>query len=228
MLGIEQFIDDFGVYDSQADAYIIPSTWQSAGSTPPVAGLAVGALIAGFVGNRLGRLNTFRVASAISIVGILIQVTSISSYWQLTVGRIVNSLALGIIANTIPAYLAEVSPLSVRGTIVNCYQFSIGIGALIASIANWGMYLRTDQWSYRLVLLLQFVVPIMFIPGSCFIVESPRWLLGKGRDEEAMRALEYLRTGVSRELLEQEVQMILAAEEENQAHFSSSWKACFV
>lgn len=223
-----QFSKDFGVYNLETNSYYIPSAWKSAGSGPPIAGLAIGSLISGIIGNKLGRINTFRVSSYISIVGIIIQSTAISSYWQLTVGRIVNSLSLGIIANTVPAYLAEVSPLFIRGTLVNAYQFSIGIGAVLINTANWGMHSRTDQWAYRLVIMLQIVQPIFFIAGSYFIPESPRWLLGKSRQEEALSAMEKLRSGTSRDQLEREVNLIAAAEEENKALFNNSWKECFV
>ncbi|KAL2672680.1 hypothetical protein Neosp_013394 [[Neocosmospora] mangrovei] len=228
ILGMPQFSKDFGVYNPETDSYYIPSAWKSAGSGPPIAGLAIGSLISGIIGNKLGRINTFRVSSYISIVGIIIQSTAISSYWQLTVGRIVNSLSLGIIANTVPAYLAEVSPLFIRGTLVNAYQFSIGVGAVLINTANWGMHLRTDQWAYRLVIMLQIVQPIFFIAGSYFIPESPRWLLGKSRQEEALSAMETLRSGTSRDQLELEVNLIAAAEEENKALFNNSWKECFV
>ncbi|KAF7546714.1 hypothetical protein G7Z17_g8232 [Cylindrodendrum hubeiense] len=228
MLGMKQFKHDFGVYDPQADAYYLPSSWKSAGSGPPIAGLAIGSLISGLIGNRLGRISTFRISSYISIVGIVIQSASIGSYWQLTVGRIINSLALGIVANAVPAYLAEVSPLSIRGTLVNCYQFAIGVGAVLVNTATWGMQARSDQWAYRLVMIIQIVQPIFFVLGSFFIPESPRWLLGKGHQERAISALQTLQSGTPRELIEREAGLIAAAEEENRANFNNSWKECFI
>jgi MFS family permease len=227
MLAMPQFLNDFGVYNPKTNSFDLPSTWQSAGSGPPIAGLAVGAVIAGMVGNHLGRLKTFRLSSVISIVGILIQCTSVGSYWQIMIGRIINSLALGILANTVPAYLAEVSPLSIRGTLVNCYQFSISIGAILVNTANWGMYQRTDQWAYRLVLILQLTVPVMFVIGSFFVPESPRWLIGKDRRADAGNSLRTLRTDTSPEVVDQEIQLIMAAEEENKSQFDRSWVECF-
>ena len=222
-----QFLNDFGVYNPKTNSFDLPSTWQSAGSGPPIAGLAVGAVIAGMVGNHLGRLKAFRLSSVISIAGILIQCTSVGSYWQIMIGRIINSLALGILANTVPAYLAEVSPLSIRGTLVNCYQFSISIGAILVNTANWGMYQRTDQWAYRLVLILQLTVPIIFVIGSFFVPESPRWLIGKNRRADAGNSLRTLRTDTSPEVVDQEIQLIMAAEEENKSQFDRSWVECF-
>ncbi|KAL4738267.1 general substrate transporter [Aspergillus similis] len=226
MLDIAQFLRDFGVYNAETDAYSIPSSWQSAGSGAPVAGLAVGSLISGAVGKRLGRIKTFRLSAVISVVGIVIQSTAMHSYWQVMVGRIINTLALGILANTVPAYLAEISPLAIRGTLVNCYQFSVSVGAILVTAMNWGMYERTDQWAYRLVFIIQIVVPVVYIVGSFLIPESPRWLIGQGQEAEAKKVLALLRTNTSPEVIALEIQLILDAEEVNKAQFNSSWAEC--
>ncbi|VUC27439.1 unnamed protein product [Clonostachys rosea] len=228
VLGMPQFSRDFGVLEESTGKYYIPSAWKSAGSGPPIAGLAIGSIISGMIGNRLGRLETFRVSSYIAIVGIIIQAASIGNYWQLTVGRIVNSLSLGIAANACPAYLAEISPLSIRGTLINCYQFSIGVGAVLINTVNWGMNERTDQWAYRLVIVLQIIQPILFIIGSFFIPESPRWLVGKARLDDALASLQKLRAGLPEESLVRERALIATSEEENRAQFSNSWRECFI
>ncbi|GKT41341.1 high-affinity fructose transporter ght6 [Colletotrichum spaethianum] len=142
ILGMKEFEKAFGVFDSETNSWAMPSTWQSIGSAPPTAGLAIGALISGFVGSKFGRLNTFRGSSIVSIVGILIQSATIDSYWQIVAGQIINSMALGVLANPIPAYLAEVAPLSIRGTLVNCYHFIIGVGAVLINTCKWSMHER--------------------------------------------------------------------------------------
>jgi len=96
-LGMTQFKKDFGVWDDASSEWIIPSTWQSIATGTPTAGLAVGTLISGLIGHRLGRIRSFFIAGAIGIIGILIQATSFHTFWQLMVGRIINSLSMGII-----------------------------------------------------------------------------------------------------------------------------------
>lgn len=97
LLGMPQFQHDFGVFDSALQTWKIPASWQSVGSGTPTAGIACGALLAGYLGNRWGRIRAFWTAAGIGLVGILIQATSVRSYWQLVGGRIVNALSMGII-----------------------------------------------------------------------------------------------------------------------------------
>lgn len=227
VLGMEQFAKVFGTYNASEDNYHIPSSWKSAGSGLPMAGLAMGALLSGFVGRPLGRVRTLQLSYVIALVGVVIQSTAVTSYWQITVGRIITAVALGILANTVPAYLAEVAPLSVCGTLVNFYQFSIGVGAVLVATCNWGLYQRTDQWAYRTPIILQAVLPLVFLAGSFFMPESPRWLLGIGKADEARRELERLRPRADRDIIDQEIQLIAAAEEENKALSHGTWLDCF-
>lgn len=224
---MDQFAKDFGIYHESSDSYSIPSSWKSAGSGLPTAGLAVGSMLSGILGRRLGRIRALQVSYVAAVIGIIIQSAAMHSFWQLTIGRLVTSIALGILANTVPVYLAEVSPISIRGTLVNFYQFSIGVGAVLVGTCNWGLYERTDQWAYRIVIILQALLPCIFLAGSFFIPESPRWLLGNGRLDEARAELKRLRPKTDQHLIDQEIDLIAAAEEENNSQLQGSWANCF-
>lgn len=97
LLGMSQFQKDFGVFNKSTGEWEIPSSWQSAGSGGPTAGMAIGCLVAGLIGNKLGRIRSFYISIAIAIVGVLIQSCSFGNYWQLMVGRIVNAISMGIV-----------------------------------------------------------------------------------------------------------------------------------
>ena len=98
---------------------------------------------------------------------------------------------------------------------------------MLINAANWGVYERTDQWAYRLAILLQLVAPLILGIGSFFMPESPRWLIGRGRDAEALEILKLLRRGTSMESIEEETAFLVAAEEESRASLHHSWIECF-
>ncbi|CAK3868345.1 Major facilitator superfamily domain, general substrate transporter [Lecanosticta acicola] len=236
LLGLAQFQKDFGVYDASTQSWIIPTVWQSVGSGTPTAGIAVGTLIAGWLGNRFGRIKAFWVAAGIALVGILVQSTAgvgegrggERGYWQLIVGRIVNALSMGIICNIIPIYQSEVAPAKLRGSFVNSYQFMLLFGGLFAVIVNWALSERTDQWAYRVILIVQLVIPTIMVVGGFILPESPRWLISKGRDEEAVRVLKFLRRGTADAVVEKEVQLIARSVEEQRFVLTrTGWIDCF-
>ncbi|KAL4749563.1 general substrate transporter [Aspergillus terricola var. indicus] len=217
-LGMKQFKKDFGVYDSATGEWYIPSTWQSIATGTSTAGLAMGALVSGFIGNRIGRVKTFFVSGACTF----------GSYWQLMVGRIVNAVSLGIVCNVVPAYQSECAPVKIRGSPINIYQFSLLTGGTLIQAANWGLNERSDQWAYRVVIILQFIVPVLLLVGSYILPESLRWLVGKGRRDDACRVLHLLRNGTPPDLIEKEADLLMLAEQVQQTlHGSASWSNCF-
>jgi len=119
---MDQFKKDFGRIDSITGEYAIPTTWQSAGSGTPLAGVAIGCLMSAPISKHLGRKKIFMLLSIIALVGILIQVTA-KNFWQIIGGRIVNSLSMGMIASVVPVYQTECAPPAIRGAAINFYQF---------------------------------------------------------------------------------------------------------
>ncbi|KAI9375892.1 general substrate transporter [Aspergillus egyptiacus] len=227
-LGMAQFQKVFGSYDPASGEWYIPSTWQSIATGTPTAGLAVGALVSGSIGNRLGRVKTFFISAVIAIVGVLIQACSFGNYWQLMAGRIVNAISLGIVCNAVPAYLSECAPVKIRGSLINIYQFSLLVGGMLIQTANWGLNHRQDQWAYRVVLILQFIVPTLLLIGCAILPESPRWLIGKGRRDDAVQVLCLLRRGTPPELIETEADLLMLSEKDQQSfHRSNTWLDCF-
>lgn len=126
-----------------------------------------------------------------------------------------------------PNYQSECAPAKIRGSLINAYQFFLLVGGVLTATANWGLESRTDRWAYRVVLILQFIVPILMLIGGFILPESPRWLVGAGKDAEALKVLTLLRRGTPQDLIEQEVKLLIASEEqERQLNHASSWIGC--
>lgn len=98
----------------------------------------------------------------------------------------------------------------------------------MAATCNWGLKDRSDQWAYRVILLLQIGIPILIVAGGIILPESPRWLISKKRNQEALEILKVLRRGTPRARLEEEVQLLIAAQVRQTALYkSASWIDCF-
>ena len=133
-----------------------------------------------------------------------------------------------VFSSIIPIYQGEVAPAALRGSFVNTYQFMLLFGGLIAVIVNWAMNERTDQWAYRVIILLQFVIPTIMTVGGFVLPESPRWLISQHRESEAIEVLKYLRRGTPDVVIEKEVDLIAQSVAlQRQLHSETGYLDCF-
>ncbi|KAM9376921.1 proton myo-inositol cotransporter-like isoform 1-T2 [Pholidichthys leucotaenia] len=165
--------------------------WQELLVSSTVGAAAISALFGGSLNGWFGRRICILVASFIfSIGGIILSLAQ--DKVVLLVGRITVGLGIGIASMTVPVYIAEVSPPHLRGQLVTINSLFITGGQFIASVVDGAFsYLRNDGWRYMLGLS---VIPaVLQFSGFIFLPESPRWLLQKGRTDEARRVLGKIR-----------------------------------
>ncbi|KAF7796468.1 hypothetical protein EIP86_007645 [Pleurotus ostreatoroseus] len=110
------------------------------------------------------------------------------------VGRIVAGFAIGVLSMTVPLYNTEIAPPKIRGFIVGLAQQMIGCGFIVANWVGYGCQYLDGNQGWRLSLGLQLVPAALLLVGIQFLPFSPRWLLEKGRDEEARKVV-YLLNG---------------------------------
>ena len=162
-------------------------------------GAVVGALIAGRLARRLGRRVTIIVAGWVYVAGGLGAALS-QSLWQLVAARLVLGLAVGAASFVAPMYISEMAPKRIRGATVTFNQLMLTTGILVAYIADWALKDVAGNWRWMVGLA---VVPGLALAiGMMFVPASPRWLVERGRDEDARRVLQRLhgRDDVSVEL----------------------------
>jgi len=95
---------------------------------------------------------------------------------------------MGIKISTIPVYSAEISPASIRGGMVTSFQLWVAFGIFIGQCSNL-IFFRIGRLAWRFQLAAAFAPAIPIVICVWFCVESPRWLLKKGRYQEAYKAL---------------------------------------
>lgn len=194
----------------------LSALWQEVLVASTVGAAAVAAVAGGIFNGFLGRRRCILMASVIFIVGGVVLCLAPDKE-VLLVGRITVGLGIGLASMTVPVYMAEVSPPSLRGRLVTVNTLFITGGQFTASIID-GVFSYTSQgWRYMLGLsvapaLLQFF-------GFLFLPESPRWLLQKNRPQEALEVLKRIRG--SHQGVEEEYESIRTSIEEEQKEAGS-------
>ena len=155
-------------------------------------GTVIGAMLAGFPGERFGRRDSLRVMAVLYFVSSL--GCAIAWNWpSLVVFRFIGGLGIGGSSVLGPMYIAEIAPAAWRGRLVGFFQFNIVFGILLAYFSNFVIGtagLGAAEWRWEL--------GIAAAPAALFflllfaIPRSPRWLAKQGRVEEARRVLQMI------------------------------------
>ena len=111
-------------------------------------------------------------------------------------GRFIVGLGVGIVATIIPVYLAEASPPSIRGIIVNLNVMSIGYGQLGGLLACLAL---GNRW--RWMLGITGFPAFLQAFGFAFLIESPGWLFKVDKDFEGVQAIKKLYSGSEHALI---------------------------
>lgn len=160
-------------------------------------GAMVGAIASGQISEYMGRKGSLMIASIPNVIGWL-AISVANDYSFLYMGRLLEGFGVGIISYTVPVYIAEVAPASMRGGLGAVNQLSVTIGIFLA-------YFLGLFFPWRVLAGLGIVPCTILIPGLFFIPESPRWLAKMGMMEDCEASLQVLRgfdTDISLELNE--------------------------
>ncbi len=152
-------------------------------------GAMVGALVSGYVSDLIGRKRIILVAAIIFLFG-SIGCGMANGVSGLMAARIFLGVGIGVASFSTPLYLAEISPASIRGTLVSMFQLLITIGILGAFLSDSAIADDTNASCWRTMFYVGVIPAIILLVGMFFLPESPRWLLSKGRETEALKIME--------------------------------------
>ena len=155
-----------------------------------LAGATIGAAFAGFFADRFGRRHVIVVTAALFVIGSILCAIA-GSVAVLLVGRFIIGLAIGFVSMLTPLYLSEIAPADKRGAVVSLNQICITLGILASYGVDYGFSGAHDGW--RWMLGLGAVPGLILGVGMATMPESPRWLAGVGRMDDAERALRSVR-----------------------------------
>lgn len=112
------------------------------------------------------------------------------------VGRVISGLGIGILVTICPMYLSEASPPHIRGWLVGHHAIFLVFGYMLSAWLGFACYFATatnPSFAWRFPLCMQCFAPAILLAASPWIPRSPRWLMSKGRNEEAWAVLKTLR-----------------------------------
>jgi MFS family permease len=147
-------------------------------------GCFVGALLTIWIGDPLGRKNTVLVGTTVMSVGAILQFTAFGLP-QMFVGRVVAGIGNGINTSTAPVWQGETSKASWRGKLIVIEMIMNIFGFMLSNWVTFGFSFVPGSVAWRVPLAIQFLFIIILYATVPWLPESPRWLIAKGRIEEA-------------------------------------------
>ena len=158
-------------------------------------GAAAGAMLGGRLSDGWGRRKSIILLAVLFLTGTLSCVLA-PSFAVMVVGRVILGLAVGGASTVVPVFLAELAPYEIRGSLAGRNEVMIVVGQLAAFVINaiignvWGEH----EGVWRIMLLVAALPALTLIIGMLRVPESPRWLISKGRNAEALAILRTIRS----------------------------------
>ncbi len=168
-------------------------------------GCVIGGLLSSSFSSRLGRKRSLQVASVLFIISALLSGYPEFIFFepgQSTLGlllmfncyRILGGIGVGLASAISPMYISEISPSSIRGTLVSWNQFAIIFGMLVVYFVNYGItFGETQQWidstGWRYMFMTAALPAVLFFVLLFFVPETPRYLTLVNKNEDALSVL---------------------------------------
>lgn len=177
-------------------------------------GAIAGAITSGYIADKLSRKWTKVISGTVYVIGAVGCAFAVSV--PMLIGfRFILGLSVGTASFVAPLYIAEVSPPRVRGGLVSFNQLLVTAGILIAYLVNFAFANVPGGWRWML--------GVGAVPGAALAIgmltvpHTPRWLMERGREDEARHVLEALRGSDPDADIEHEIEMIKKAREEEKS-----------
>lgn len=164
-------------------------------------GCVIGGALAGFIGKSLGRrAGLILSASTLTISAFgawqpeMFNIFGTLPVFSFLIYRIIGGIGIGLASLLSPMYIAEISPAAIRGKLVSWNQFAIVTGMVIIYFVNYliakggnDAWLTDSGWRW---MFFSGVIPsVLFLLLLFIIPETPRYLMIRGKDDEALSTI---------------------------------------
>lgn len=185
---------------------------------------AIGAMVGGRLADGWGRRKAIILLAVLFFLGTVLVVVA-PGLSVLVAGRVLLGLAVGGASTVVPVFLAELAPYEIRGSLAGRNELMIVVGQLAAFVINAiiGNTLGHLDGVWRIMFAICAVPAIALFFGMLRMPESPRWLVEKGREAEALAVL---RTVRSEQRADAELAELTANTHAEQRH-ELGWRAIF-
>lgn len=131
------------------------------------------------------------------MLGAMLETIDTGSLGAWYFARMVAGFGMGGMSVIVPMYTAEMTPKEIRGRCGSFYQWLYTWGVFTAywvtyGVANSPSIVKTSR-EWQIPVGLQLVSSGLMLMGSFFLPESVRWLVSKGRTDEAWKSLTWIR-----------------------------------
>ena len=193
-------------------------------------GSVISTIFAGLLADWLGRKPVMTLSGLIFVISIPLIALS-HGYGPLFFGRLLQGISGGFIGVVVPLYLAECLPSSNRGKGTGIFQWLLTFGIVAAaligmyysyrvqavvSVADAATVFHVKDQAWRHIFWISLPPGVLFVIGSLFVGESPRWLFRRGKRQLALTSLLRSRDRAKAELEFSEMQTTSVQDESTQ------------
>lgn len=157
----------------------------------------VAMMFAGPISDKYGRIIVLKYSALLYAFSAILSAVA-PTFFILVFARMLAGIGVGISLIIAPMYIAEIAPADKRGKMVSFNQLNIVIGLSVAFFTNylivhlagsdaaWVDTLKIREYNWRWMLGIEFLPAVLYFLFLFFVPQSPRWLIMKGRYEEAL------------------------------------------
>ena len=150
-----------------------------------VFGSIIGSLAAAHLVDRNGRKNCLLLCSTIFSIGwfIIYRTTSVQ---EIYLARVIQAVGVGIAHTINPVYVSEVASSNIRGAIATAIALNVLNGIVLTCALHLCM-------TYKSLIAVLVIISFMSLFSNTCFPETPYFLLGKGRMQQAYKSIAYYR-----------------------------------